>query len=58
MDYRSLNASKLVECYPIAHVVELLEYLSGCSVFSSLDLHRGFYKTEIEPAHEYMSAFA
>ena len=35
VDYRSLNANTRVDHYPIPHIDELLDRLSGCSVFSS-----------------------
>ena len=51
VDYRSLNANTRVDRYPIPHIDELLDRLSGCSVFSSLDLQTGYHQIEIEPAH-------
>ena len=51
MDYKSLNATTRVEHYPILYIDELLDPLSGCSVFSSLDLQTGYHKIEIEPAY-------
>ena len=52
MDFRSLTANTRVEHYPIPHIDKLLLYrLSGCSVFSSLYLETGRYKTNIEPVH-------
>ena len=51
MDYRSMSASTRVECYPKPYVNKLLNYLSGYSVFSSLDLQMGYHQIKIKLAH-------
>ena len=51
VDYRSLNANTRVNRYPIPCIDELLDHLSRCSVFSSLDLQTGYHQIEIELAH-------
>ena len=47
-----------MDCYPIPQIEQLLDHLSGCSVFSNLDLQTGNYKNKFKPAHLHMSAFA
>ena len=43
---------------PHTHIDELFDRLSGCSVFSGLDLQIGYHQIKIEPAHYHMSAFS
>lgn len=41
-DYRSLNARTIPDKYPIRHIQDFAHSISGCSVFSKLDLVKAY----------------
>ncbi|GES72789.1 retroviral-like aspartic protease 1 [Rhizophagus clarus] len=49
VDYRKLNNVTKRDCYPLPRVDDMLETLSGCQWFSSLDLASGFWQVELSP---------
>ena len=42
VNYAPLNANTYTDCYPIPCIDELPDYLSGFSMFLSLDLQTGY----------------
>ena len=43
-DYRCLNASTEDDRYPLPHIQDFTNHLAGCSIFSKIDLIRGFHQ--------------
>ncbi|GMF55953.1 unnamed protein product [Phytophthora fragariaefolia] len=44
IDYRALNAITVRDVYPLPRVDETLEALHGATMFTSLDLHAGYWQ--------------
>ena len=49
-DYRGLNSSTLPDRYPIPHIQDFANQLRGATVFSKIDLVKGFYNIPVAPA--------
>ena len=43
-DYSCLNASTEDDRYPLPHIQDFTNHLAGCSIFSKIDLIRGYYQ--------------
>ena len=48
-DYRRLNNATKPDRYPVPNVQDLSSRLSGCTVFSKLDLEKGYYQVPMSP---------
>ena len=48
IDYRHLNANTVPDYYPIPRIDNLLDYLSGQMIFSTLDATDGFWQILME----------
>ncbi|KAJ9520731.1 hypothetical protein QJQ45_007584 [Haematococcus lacustris] len=57
IDYRQLNKLTLRDQYPLPRIDDLFDRLSGCSVFSSLDLQSGYHQIRITPEDVPKTAF-
>ncbi|KAJ9532587.1 hypothetical protein QJQ45_010678 [Haematococcus lacustris] len=57
IDYRQLNKLTLRDLYPLPRIDDLFDRLSGCSVFSSLDLQAGYHQIRITPEDVPKTAF-
>jgi hypothetical protein len=57
VDYRALNAITVKNRYPLPRIDDLFDRLSGCSVFSSLDLQQGYNQIKIAPEDVPKTAF-
>ncbi|KAJ9519831.1 hypothetical protein QJQ45_013519 [Haematococcus lacustris] len=57
IDYRQLNKLTLRDQYPLPRIDDLFDRLSGCSVFSSLDLQAGYHQIRITPEDVPKTAF-
>lgn len=57
IDYRALNKITVKNKYPLPRIDDLLDKLSGCSHFSSIDLRSGYYQLRISPEDIPKTAF-
>ncbi|KAJ9525548.1 hypothetical protein QJQ45_003075 [Haematococcus lacustris] len=57
IDYRQLNKITLRDQYPLPRIDDLFDKLSGCKVFSSLDLQAGYHQIRITPKDVPKTAF-
>ncbi|KAJ9511604.1 hypothetical protein QJQ45_007365 [Haematococcus lacustris] len=57
LDYRQLNKITIRDQYPLPRVDDLFDKLSGCTVFSSLDLQAGYNQIRITPEDVPKTAF-
>ena len=49
-DYRRLNLATKTDLYPPPHMEDLAAQLAGCTVFSKLDLRKGYYQVPVAAA--------
>lgn len=48
-DYRALNARTIPDRYPIRHIQDFSHQLSGCSIFSTIDLIKAYNQLRVNP---------
>lgn len=48
-DYRALNARTIPDRYPIRHIQDFGHQLSGCSIFSTVDLVKAYNQIGVNP---------
>jgi transposase InsO family protein len=56
-DWRQLNAATVKDAYPLPHLHQAMDALSGCSWFTTIDCKQGFNQVEIEEADRHKTAF-
>ena len=49
-DYRQLNAMTKDDRYPLPHIQDLNSHLTGCKIFSKIDLVRGYHQIPMAPS--------
>jgi hypothetical protein len=57
IDYRALNKLTVRDRYPLPRIDDMLDRLSGCTVFSALDLASGYYQLRINEDDVEKTAF-
>lgn len=48
-DYRALNARTIPDRYPVRHIGDFTHNLSGCTIFSTIDLVRAYFHIPVNP---------
>ena len=49
-DYRRLNAATDDDRYPLPHIQDFTNHLAGCTIFSKIDLIRGYHQIPMAPS--------
>lgn len=57
VDLRAPNKAIVVDSFPLPHIDELLNSLSGASHFSKLDLASAYYQVRLDPKSRDLTAF-
>ncbi|KAG7309510.1 hypothetical protein JYU34_005483 [Plutella xylostella] len=57
IDYRKLNNHIQDDKFPLPHISDILDSLSGAVYFSHLDLYQGFYQGDLKPSSRPYTAF-
>lgn len=52
LDYRQLNKQTVIQSFPMPQIDEQLEQLSGCTLFSVLDLAHGYLKVPLRSLNQ------
>ena len=47
VDYRSLNAKTITDCFPLSRVDDHLEILKGCMYFTTVNMASGYHQIKI-----------
>lgn len=57
VDYRRLNGVTIKDSFPLPHITDILDSLSGCSIFSTIDLCSGYLQVPVREQDRSKTAF-
>jgi hypothetical protein len=57
-DYRRLNLVTVPESYPLPNMLDFSERIAGCTIFSKVDLHKGYHQILMHPGDIEKTAIA
>jgi hypothetical protein len=57
IDYRRLNAVSVPDVFPLPRTQDILDSLSGSSLFTSFDLKAGYWQTQLDETSIHKTAF-
>lgn len=57
VDYRGLNNQTVKNRYALPHADQCFDRAQGCSIFSKLDLHSGFWQILLDEGSAHLTAF-
>ena len=58
VDYRALNDVTVKDSFPLPRIDDLLNSLHGASLYTTMDLQKGFHQIEMAPSSRCKTAFA
>ena len=57
VDYRQLNNVTVSDPYVFSRIEEIIEFMASSSIFSTLDLAKGYYQVLVDPDSQYKTTF-
>ena len=58
IDFRKLNSVTTRDSFPLPRIEDMLNVLSGCNYFSTLDMKSGYHQMKVAPADRPKTAFS